>query len=127
MLLGDGNKSELDDDEVFEERTENWKKKVFAIPGVEVGSVIEYQYKLYSKYIHRLEPWYFQSKIFTRLSELTVYLPPGFQYSVLEKNLTNYNIEKTQKKVFNPYDHRKKVLRLYGEPKTCPVLKMNRV
>ena len=104
----DGKKHELDDDNIYEEGTKKWKDKVFAIPGVDVGSVIEYKYTLYSDYITNLEPWFFQSNEFTKLSEICVYLPLGFKYSALEKNLINYNTYKNSELARNPFDFREK-------------------
>ncbi len=87
----DGEEYELDSDNIFEEEGEKSNTISFAIPGVEVGSIIEYEYRHWSDYVTRLEPWYFQDKNYTMLSELKVLMPNGYQYHTLLMNTLNYN------------------------------------
>lgn len=94
--LPNGDEFELDDDNIQEDQIFNTKYKKFSIPGVEVGSVIEYKYTLISRYISNLEPWYFQDEVFTRLSKLTIYLPIGFTYSVFRDNWNLNEIKFTE-------------------------------
>lgn len=56
------------------------KIKKFTIPGVEDGSIIEYQYKTTSENIFYLYPWFFQGYDYTLSSTLTVTVPKEFQY-----------------------------------------------
>lgn len=56
------------------------KIKKFTIPGVEDGSIIEYQYKTTSENIFYLYPWFFQGHDFTLSSTLTLTVPKEFQY-----------------------------------------------
>jgi hypothetical protein len=101
----EGKKTKLDDDNVFEEKINRfWNKKVFAVPGVEVGSVFEYKYQVTSESIYQLEPWVFQDHEHTKFSQITVYLPAGFTYSGLTMNLLPDDYEQTYEKVRNPYD-----------------------
>ncbi len=79
-ILTSGKKIKLDDKQIFEESAGPTKEKVFAFPGVEVGSVIEYRYEIGSEYLFYFSPWYFQNEEPTVLSEFTVQLPPGFKY-----------------------------------------------
>lgn len=104
-----GDEFELDDDNIFEERDRYYKKKVFAIPGVEIGSVFEVKYSLHSDYISRFEPWYFQGGAFTKLSIIKVYLPSGFSYTAMTNNTDQYDIQSTSEQAFNPYNMRKKL------------------
>ena len=109
----DGKKHELDEDNVFDEETENWKRKKFSIPGVEIGSVIEYKYQTWSKYFGRLEPWAFQEKDYTKYSEIMVYLPYGFTYTVIPFNLA-----------YDQFERRDEILRdPYNRNKDCPTFK----
>ncbi len=87
VILPNGKKIELDDDDVYEESYKRIREKVFTMPGVEAGCVIEYKYKKFSEYLHFLEPWYFQHEIPTQYSRLTVILLPGFRYNVLYENM----------------------------------------
>ncbi len=121
--LPNGDEIELDDDNIFDENIKNTKYKKFAIPGVEVGSVIEYQYALYSKYISNLEPWYFQTGEFTKVSEIKVLLPKGFNYSSLEKNWIFHDIKKSNEKVWNPYRSGKKVMQYTWTGKNLPAIR----
>ncbi len=83
----DGKVYELDDDNIFDEGSEKFKIKSLAIPGVEVGSVIEYKYKLVSDYITSISPWYFQSEHYTLLSEYSVAIPAGFVFNKVDVNI----------------------------------------
>lgn len=56
------------------------KIKKFTIPGVEDGSIIEYQYKTTSENIFYLYPWFFQGYDYTLSSTLTLTVPEEFQY-----------------------------------------------
>ncbi|MDE2729097.1 MAG: DUF3857 and transglutaminase domain-containing protein [Gemmatimonadota bacterium] len=56
------------------------KIKRFTIPGVEDGSIIEYQYKTTSENIFYLYPWFFQGYDYTLSSTLTVTVPKEFEY-----------------------------------------------
>lgn len=105
----DGKADELDSDNIYDEGSKKIRKKVFAIPGVEVGSVIEYQYTHYSKYISSLEPWFFQGKDYVRLSQVSVVLPHGFAYNVMQKNTASYGVEATSEKMLDVYHGRGKL------------------
>ncbi len=97
----EGEEFELDPDNIYEEGSKNWRKKVFAIPGVETGSVIEYKYRLTSKYIGALEPWFFQSSIFTKYSAVSFYLPKYFTFTA---NSNVINLKNSKAKVLNRYN-----------------------
>ena len=99
-ILPNGKKIKLKKKEIYEEREKNTKYKVFSLPGVEVGSVIEYKYTLESEYLHYLEPWYFQHEEFTVLSRISVVLPPEFSYTVFFRN--TYDIEPTIEEFMEP-------------------------
>ncbi len=81
-----GKKVKMSKKNVFEEKVRNQKQKVFTIPGVEVGSVIEYKYEFESDYLHYLEPWYFQHEAYTLLSQISITIRPGFNYHVFYTN-----------------------------------------
>ena len=86
-FLSDGSKIKLNKKEIQETRSTNYKRKIFAIPGVVPGAVIEYRYTRRSKYLSFVEPWFFQSNSPTRLSQLTMRVSPALQYSFLSANL----------------------------------------
>ncbi|UCF63689.1 MAG: DUF3857 and transglutaminase domain-containing protein [bacterium] len=87
-ILPNGKKIKLDNDNIFEETLNRyWKQKVFAVPGVEVGAVIEYQYQLHSENIWILEPWYFQNQDYTLLSQFSIAIDSHFNYHVFYQNM----------------------------------------
>ena len=101
-ILPNGKKVKLDKKQIFEESEEFWKRKVFAMPGVEVGSVIEYQYEKVSEYLTFLDPWYFQHEEYTKLSEMTVLLPPEFSYQIFFINTRGKNPEPQKDRLVDP-------------------------
>lgn len=92
-VLPGGKKIKLDGKQIFDEQEKNIKYKVFALPGVEIGAVIEYELEKISEYVHLLEPWYFQNQEFTRVSQYSVVMLPGFSYHVFFRN--TFDIEPT--------------------------------
>lgn len=92
-ILPNGKKIKLNKKDIFEEEDKNWKYKVFAVPGVEVGAVIEYQFEKVSDYLYFLEPWYFQNPEFTRISQYSVLPLPGFSYNVFFRNTVDIEPE----------------------------------
>lgn len=115
-----GDEFELDEDNIMEEQVGNTKFKKFDIPGVEVGSVIEYKYTLVSEYISSLEPWFFQSNAFTVLSRMDVFLASGFSYNYLKDDWDNYDISYFSERVFHD---RKKVMRHSWQAFNIPAIR----
>ncbi|MFY0601925.1 MAG: DUF3857 domain-containing protein [Cyclobacteriaceae bacterium] len=74
----------LDPKEIYEEKENKyWKKKVFTMPQVKVGSVIEVTYRVTSPFFFNLQDWEFQSSIPTVHSEYTVWMIPFYEYVTL--------------------------------------------
>jgi hypothetical protein len=120
----DGSKVWLESDAIFEEkRSRTMLEKAFAIPGAEIGSVVEYRYTLRSDYLSNLEPWVFQEGIFTRLSKVSVYLPAGFAYTALPLNTAAYDFRQSQERVRNPLDWQDKVQCYTWEARDLPALR----
>lgn len=105
----DGTEYELDDDNIFTEKGELINKVSFPIPGVEAGSVFDYIYSIRSEYISHLEPWSFQTDIYTKYSEVKVFLPKGFAYKRLSSNLELYDFEERVEEAFDPDNIRQKL------------------
>jgi hypothetical protein len=99
-ILPNGKKIKLDKKNIFDEEMENTRYKVFAIPGVEVGAVIEYEFEKISEYLYFLEPWFFQNREFTRISQFSVMPLPGFSYNVFFRN--TYDIEPKTEDILKP-------------------------
>ena len=85
-ILPNGKKVTLSKRDIFTKKRRSGSEKVFAIPGVEVGAVIEYAYEITSRRLTFLAPWQFQHEVFTRLSELILIIPEGFDYRAFASN-----------------------------------------
>ena len=118
-----GEKYELDDDKVITTETNRWDEKSFTIPGVVVGSVIEYEYEKKSKYIINMEPWLFQHSIYTVESDLNIILPFGFNFQTLTRGLELYNIKRSEETIRNPDDFKSKASQFTFIGKDIPGLK----
>jgi len=92
-ILPDGKKIKLDKKDIFDEEIKDTKYKVFAVPGVEVGAVVEYEFEKISDYLVYLEPWYFQNSDYTRISQYSVFPLPGFSYNVFFRNTVDIEPE----------------------------------
>lgn len=77
---------ELTKDYVFDEKiNEYWRVKRFSIPGVKVGSVIEYQYEHITPFMFNLPDWEFQSDIPALKSRYEVKMVPFYEYVVMKQ------------------------------------------
>ncbi len=75
----DGRIVPLGDDDVFQEQRSRAKKRYLTkmvFPAVEVGSIIDYRFRIYQDDFYFLDPWTFHNTIPTLLSEVT-YKKPG--------------------------------------------------
>ena len=73
--------------------SKNHVVKRFSFPAVKEGSIIEFEYTVYSDFIFNLQPWEFQSDYPALWSEYEVSIPDFFYYVFLQQG----NINKTQK------------------------------
>ncbi len=85
-FLSPKRKVKVDKKSIFEEKDRSWRQVKFSFPAVEIGSIVEYKYEIYSEYLTFLEPWYFQNEAYTRLSRLVVTIPTGFSYNAFFTN-----------------------------------------
>lgn len=85
-LTPDGRVVKVRKDQMYETRTGDLVKRVFAFPEVGLGCVVEYRYKLVSRNFYYLRPWAFQDEIPTEYSEMAVRLPDGFEYEAVLNN-----------------------------------------
>jgi hypothetical protein len=85
-ITRDGRRFWLDSKQVFTKKGKDWNELVFTLPGVEEGCVFEYRYSKRTKYTYVLGPWYFQDRIFTKLSQVTLRLESGWLYSYFFRN-----------------------------------------
>ncbi|HEX3126176.1 MAG TPA: DUF3857 and transglutaminase domain-containing protein [Thermoanaerobaculia bacterium] len=77
-ILPDGREIPLPKDAVFKRRTSKSEKRFVSsvvFPGVEVGAILEYRYRLRGFALFALEPWYFQEEVPTEYSEVIYDIP----------------------------------------------------
>ena len=81
--LPDGSIVPLPADAVFTKEYSTYYRQEmvsFAMPRVEVGSIIEYRYKIYFDSVVYPEPWYFQSALPVLHSEAEYVVPKSYQF-----------------------------------------------
>lgn len=75
-------KTKMSNKDIFTEKIDKNRSKVkFAMPGIKVGSVIEYKYTLISDYIYSFNEWQFQTSIPVIWSEYRTRIPDYFIYN----------------------------------------------
>lgn len=91
----DGKKTKLNKKDIFiEEVNDNISKVKFAIPNIQPGSIIEYEYSIYSDRLATLFEWHFQKSIPSKHSELYTAIPGYLEYLFLiqgESSLAVYD------------------------------------
>jgi len=101
-ILPNGKKITLKKKDIFYEgEKDRYQEAVFTIPGVENNSVIEYYYKISSEYLALLDPWEFQSDLYTLLSRFSLILPHGFEYTSYLKNGPTRDMKPVNEKLFD--------------------------
>jgi hypothetical protein len=75
-------KADLKKNAIFKERENKyWEAVRLSMPSVKVGSVIDLQYKIYTKITWNLRPWKFQYTIPVKWSQYSVTYPEYFNYN----------------------------------------------
>lgn len=81
--LADGSIVPLAENAVFKKEYSTYYRQQmvsFAMPRVEVGSIIEYRYKIYFDSVVYPEPWYFQSALPVLHSEAEYVVPKSYKF-----------------------------------------------
>lgn len=93
----------MDKDEIYREKSNEYYDEVkFALPRVQVGSVIEFKYTLKSDFIGNLFDWSFQKKQPVLHSELKVTFPEFFIYNANMKGFYPVQVETgTQRETYH--------------------------
>ncbi len=95
VISPSGEKTIINKEYIFTEKIDEFYSiSKVALPNIQVGSIIEYQYKIISDRIVALREWQFQEEIPTRYSELQISFPQWFSYNYLFQG-TEY-MEKTE-------------------------------
>ncbi len=80
---GKTTKEKLKNTDKYETRINDYLKELtFTFPGIQDGSVIEYQYKIVSDFLGNLQTWHFQHDIPTKFSQLYYAIPERFNYQI---------------------------------------------
>ena len=84
--------SALDPKSSYKEKyNEHWYNKMFAMPDVKDGSVIEVSYKVTSPYFFNFHNWEFQNKIPVIYSEYTTKMIPFYEYTYLLQGANKFD------------------------------------
>ena len=118
-----GEKIKVNKKSVFQKKHDRFHTTVFAFPSVQAGSILEYHYKIWSKYISNLEPWYFQNPEITRVAHMEVIMPPGFNYRLLSIDPLGYDLTPEQESVFMPGRTDRSLTRFTWHFENVPALK----
>jgi len=97
VTLPNGKQYNIDKEDILtEKKSEFWSIKKILVPKLEVGSIIDYYYRLETQQIVQLKEWYFQSDIPTIQSELNVNFHKDFSYMYLFQGFDSVNRVKNQ-------------------------------
>ena len=96
-------KTKLDKKYIFdEELSSKYRQLKFSIPGVKVGTVIEYKYKRISNRIYDMPDWQIQSDIPVINSNYEVRIPEYFIFNIDTKGYEHINVVETnENQIFN--------------------------
>ncbi|MBK8881335.1 MAG: DUF3857 domain-containing protein [Bacteroidales bacterium] len=85
-------KTKLDNDNIFEEKSNNYYIEKFAFPQVKEGSVIELSYSITSDFLYNLRGWTFQYSIPAIWSQYICEIPEYFIYRQTAKGYLPFDI-----------------------------------
>lgn len=89
---GEIRRSALNPKNAYNERyNEHWNDKIFAMPDVKEGSVIEVSYKIRTPYIFNFRNWDFQTKIPVIYSEYTTKMVPFYEYQYILQGASKFD------------------------------------
>jgi hypothetical protein len=103
-ITPDGKKHEVQKKDIFDKVSGEYKAKSFSFPAITEYSILEYTYENRNKRFHRLDPWYFQSGLYTLSSEFCLVLDWGYTYSTATINVPSANQIPTERKMTNIND-----------------------
>jgi len=104
LTLPNGEKQKVKSDNVFTEKiSRSWSAKKIFIPNLQKGCIIEYRFEISSETAQILHDWYFQDELPVRWSELSVQVPPYFNYVLLMRLPRAFDVEESSKIVNDSY------------------------
>ncbi|MCB1035105.1 MAG: DUF3857 domain-containing protein [Acidobacteria bacterium] len=105
-LLPDGRIAELDKDAKFERKISTFYKYSvisFAMPAVEVGSIVEFRYRQFFDSVAFAEPWYFDSELPTLRSEIECDYPDTLGFAPVKFSPFRQEIKESSQRTPNSY------------------------
>lgn len=97
LVNGKITESKLDKSGIFKEKfNRSFNQQKFTMPDVKEGSVLEYNYKIYSEFWTNFPNWEFQHTIPTKWSEYWAMIPDFFTYEKYMQGylqVTNYEVK----------------------------------
>lgn len=79
---GNANVQKVPGSQIFRQKINQfWSAVKFAMPGVKVGSIIEYRYTSNKKSYNGLDDWFFQRDIPTRHSSFSLVILPNYEFA----------------------------------------------
>ena len=112
-ILPDGREIPLAEDSIFERRSSR-SRRLFvtsaAFPGLQVGAILDYRYKVTFKSIFQFDPWDFQTTIPVLKSQITTVLSPLLGLQIWRHDPLKVGVQ--QSKGFIGRDHE---LRVWAE------------
>jgi len=85
--------TKLDKGGIFKDKLDKHRTiKKFTLPDVKEGSIIEYQYTVFSDFLFNLQPWTFQGQAPVLWSEYNLRIPEFFGYVFLTQGYRQYDI-----------------------------------
>ncbi|GAC1423120.1 MAG: hypothetical protein NVS1B13_20070 [Flavisolibacter sp.] len=86
--------TKLEKSNIFKEKLdEHWSLKKFTMPSVKAGSIIEFQYTVFSDYLENLDPWVFQGSSPELWSEYQLSVPQFFSYVMVSHGFQPFFIQ----------------------------------
>ena len=83
-------KAKLESSMIHEERLDKEQKQIkFSMPKVQVGTVMEYEYRIESGIFYDLRDWYAQSSIPVLYTEYSLSVPEWFRFSIEESGVNH--------------------------------------
>ena len=96
-------KTKLDNDNIYEEKSNNYNIEKFAFPQVKEGSIIELSYTIVSDFLYNLRGWTFQYSIPAVWSQYICEIPEYFNYSQSAKGYLPFDISSNERFVGKIY------------------------
>ena len=100
---GKERKVELDKNSKFDEDVDGEYRRVrFTLPALAPGCIVEYRYKVESRYPTFLRDWRFQTSEPTRWSDFRVEIPDVLEYVRVGQGITSFHITDTERLSWQP-------------------------